>query len=73
MGAAGSALFGAANGFLTLVLARVLIGLGVAAALMAGLKAIILWFPKERVALANGYMIMMGALGAVTATAPAEP
>src|SRR5262249_23761531 len=42
------------------------------AALTAGLKAIVLWFPKERVALLNGYMIMLGALGAVTATAPAE-
>ena len=70
--AAGAALFGAADGFWTLVLARLLIGFGVAAALMAGLKAIVLWFPKERVALANGCMVMLGALGAVTATAPAE-
>jgi hypothetical protein len=31
-----------------------MIGLGVAGALMAGLKAIIVWFPKERVALVNG-------------------
>jgi sugar phosphate permease len=30
------------------------------------------WFPKERVALANGTIVMLGALGAVTATAPAE-
>lgn len=49
-----------------------MIGFGVAAALMAGLKAIVLWFPRERVALMNGYMIMLGALGAVTATLPAE-
>jgi type IV secretory pathway TrbF-like protein/predicted MFS family arabinose efflux permease len=70
--AAGAALFATAEGFLPLVLARAMIGLGVAAALAAGLKAIVLWFPKERVALINGYMIMLGALGAVTATAPAE-
>ena len=70
--AAGAALFGVADSFLALVLARLLIGFGVAAALMAGLKAIVLWFPKERVALANGCMVMLGALGAVTATAPAE-
>jgi len=70
--AAGAALFGVAESFLALVLARLLIGFGVAAALMAGLKAIVLWFPKERVALANGCMVMLGALGAVTATAPAE-
>jgi predicted MFS family arabinose efflux permease len=39
---------------------------------MAGLKAIVLWFPPERIALANGWFIMLDALGAVTATAPAE-
>lgn len=68
----GAALFGTSTGFLSLLLARAMIGLGVAAALMSGLKAIVLWFPRERVALKNGYMIMLGALGAVTATAPAE-
>ena len=41
-------------------------------ALMAGFKAIVLWFPPERLALANGWLVMLGALGAVTATAPAE-
>src|SRR5947199_347878 len=70
--AAGAALFAMSEGFATLVLARALIGLGVAAALTAGLKAIVLWFPKERIAVANGYMVMIGALGAVTATAPAD-
>jgi predicted MFS family arabinose efflux permease len=39
---------------------------------MAGLKALVLWFPAERLALANGCYIMLGALGAVTATLPAE-
>lgn len=70
--AAGAALFGAASGLPGLVIARALIGIGAAAALMAGLKAVVIWFPKERVALVNGYMITLGALGAVSATAPAE-
>ncbi len=70
--AAGAALFGISTGFLSLLIARAMIGVGVAAALMAGLKIIVLWFPRERVALINGFMIMLGALGAVTATAPAE-
>jgi MFS family permease len=70
--AIGAALFGAAQAFWALVLARAMIGVGVAAALTAGLKAIVLWFPRERVALLNGSMVMLGALGAVTATAPAE-
>ena len=70
--AGGATLFGTATGFAELLVARAMIGLGVAGALMAGLKAIVVWFPKERVALVNGYMIMLGSLGAVTATAPAE-
>ena len=70
--AAGAALFATADGFPALAIGRGLIGLGVAGALMAGLKAIVLWFPSHRIALANGWFIMLGALGAVTATAPAE-
>jgi len=70
--AAGAALFAMSKGFVTSVFARALIGLGVAAGLMAGLKAIVLWFPRERVATVNGYMVMIGALGAITATAPAD-
>jgi hypothetical protein len=53
-------------------LGRAPIGLGIAAALMAGLKAIVLWFPEDRVALINRWFVMLGALGALTATAPAE-
>jgi len=70
--ACGAALFASAGGFLELALGRALIGLGVAGALMAGLKAIVLWFSPDRTALANGWFMMLGALGAVTATAPAE-
>jgi MFS family permease len=70
--AAGAGLFAMSAGLVSLLLARAMIGLGVAAALMAGLKSIVLWFPRERVALLNGYMIMLGSLGAVTATVPAE-
>jgi MFS family permease len=70
--AGGAALFAVSDGFLSLLASRALIGLGVAAALAAALKAIILWFPKERLPLANGWMVALGALGAVTATGPAE-
>jgi MFS family permease len=69
---AGSLLFALADGVFPLMLARALIGLGVAVGLMAGLKAIVLWFPPERVALANGWLVMLGALGALSATGPAE-
>ncbi|MGY4505832.1 MFS family permease [Bradyrhizobium sp. GM24.11] len=70
--AAGAGLFAVSTGILSLLIARAMIGLGVAAALMAGLKSTVLWFPRERVALLNGYMVMLGSLGAMTATAPAE-
>ncbi|TWB89307.1 putative MFS family arabinose efflux permease [Bradyrhizobium macuxiense] len=72
LAAVGTGLFAVSTGFLSLLIARAMIGLGVAASLAAGLKSIVLWFPRERVALLNGYMIMLGSLGAVTATAPVE-
>jgi MFS family permease len=69
--AIGAAMFGMGHSFTTLLIGRALIGAGVAGALMAGLKAIVLWFPKERVALVNGWFVMLGAAGALTATEPA--
>jgi len=70
--AAGAALFAGSDNFLLLLVGRALMGFGVAAALTAGLKALVLWFPSGRVPLLNGLMIMLGALGAVTATSPAD-
>lgn len=70
--ASGAALFAFGHSFVILIIGRALIGLGVAAALMAGLKAIVMWVPSERVAFTNGWFIMVGALGAITATEPAE-
>ncbi|GMO93456.1 MFS transporter [Bradyrhizobium sp. TM239] len=72
LAAVGAGLFAVSSGFLSLLIARAMIGFGVAAALTAGLKSIIIWFPRERVALLNGCMVMLGSLGAVTATAPVE-
>ena len=51
----GAALFGNADSFAELLIGRAMIGLGVAAALMAGLKAIVVWFPRDRVAFVNGW------------------
>ena len=68
----GTSLFGNADSFAGLLVGRAMIGLGVAASLMAGLKAIVMWFPRNRVAFVNGGMIMLGSLGAVTATAPTD-
>jgi type IV secretory pathway TrbF-like protein/sugar phosphate permease len=70
--AGGAMLFGLGHSFAVLLLSRALIGLGVSGALMAGLKAIVLWFPAERLPLVNGWFVMLGGLGAVTATGPTE-
>jgi MFS family permease len=70
--ALGAALFATSDNIFLLLAGRALMGLGVAAALTAGLKALVLWFPGDRVPLLNGLMIMLGALGAVTATSPAD-
>ena len=70
--AIGAALFGSAQTLAGFIIGRALIGLGVAAGLIAGLKSIRLWFPKEQLPLLNGCFIMLGTLGALTATAPAE-
>jgi len=72
MAVGGTTLFGNADSFAELLIGRAMIGLGVAGSLMAGLKAIVTWFPKERIAFVNGAMIMLGSLGAVTATAPTD-
>ena len=69
--AGGAALFARSDDFATLVVGRALIGFGVAGALIAGLKAIVSWFPKERILLFNGCFIMLGTLGAICATSPA--
>ena len=72
LAAAGAVTFACASDLTGLLIGRALIGLGVAGALMAGLKAIAEWFPKQRIALVNGAFIALGAAGAVTATAPVE-
>src|SRR5262245_633473 len=72
LAAAGAVTFARASGLTGLLIGRALIGLGVAGALMAGLKAIMEWFPQQRLALVNGAFIALGAAGAVTATAPVE-
>src|SRR6266849_4040558 len=70
--AVGSTLFAVSDHFWMLLVGRALIGLGVASAMTGGLKALVLWFPGDRVPLLNGLMVMLGALCAVTATLPAD-
>ena len=70
--AGGAALFGFAHSPGELLVARLLVGIGVAAGLVAGLKSIALWFPNDRIPVVNGAFIAVGSLGAVAATVPSE-
>ena len=70
--AAGALAFGAAQGVGTLTLGRALLGLGVSGCLMGSIKAFTLWFPLSRLATLNGWILAIGALGAMSATAPVE-
>jgi MFS family permease len=70
--AAGSLLFARSEGTLGLILGRGLIGFGVSACLMASFHAFILWAPSARIPLLNGAVMAVGALGALSATAPVE-
>jgi predicted MFS family arabinose efflux permease len=70
--ALGSFLFAAGTDALTLTLARGLIGLGFAGALMSGFKAVVEWLPEDRRAFGNACVMAFGALGVIAATVPAE-
>ncbi len=68
----GSLGFALAGSYGELALGRALIGLGVSACLMGSIKAFTLWFPLERLATLNGWMIALGGLGGILATSPLE-
>lgn len=70
--AAGALVFARAETLTGLMLGRALIGLGVSACLMAAFKAFTLWFPPERLPLANGIQMVSGGIGALAATTPVE-
>lgn len=70
--AAGAFIFARAETLTGLMLGRALIGLGVSACLMAAFKAFTLWFPPERLPLANGIQMISGGIGALAATTPVE-
>jgi MFS family permease len=70
--ALGSAIFSFSSGLTGLLIGRAMIGAGVAGSLVAGLKAITLAYPQDKRPVVNGAFIMLGTLGAVCATYPAE-
>ncbi len=68
--ALGSLLFGTAHGFAQLALGRALIGAGMAGVYMGSLKVFSRWFSVGKFATASGYLVGMGALGALGAGTP---
>jgi MFS family permease len=69
---AGALVFGLARDLTMLSVGRALIGLGVSAGLMASIKAFTLWFPRERLTALTGWLIGIGTVGTLSATAPVE-
>ncbi len=68
----GCALFAAADGFVQLFAARLLIGMGVAACLMAPLTHFRLHFSPALQMRCNSWMLMTGSLGMVASTTPVQ-
>lgn len=70
--AIGGVVFGLGQDMVVLSIGRALIGLGVAGAFMAILKANAVWWPSDRLPLLNGIAASFGSIGALSATSPVE-
>jgi len=68
--AAGAAVFGAAHGIGTMMVGRLLIGVGVSVCLGAAFKALAQHFPVGRLPLLNGLVMAVGGLGGVAVGSP---
>jgi type III secretion system YscQ/HrcQ family protein len=69
--ALGALIFSLSTGPFGLVIGRTLLGVGTASALLAGMKAAVTWFPRERLGLVTGCLITVAGLGALTMADPA--
>ena len=72
LAALGAILFGLGQDMTSLTLARALIGVGVSGGLMAGFKAVTMWFPERHWPFANGCYLTAGGLGALSTTLPLQ-
>jgi len=68
--ALGAVAFAASDTLAGLTAARALIGAGVAVCLMAPVKAIATWYPRERQPSLGGWMMFAGGVGALISTTP---
>lgn len=64
--------FSAATSFTSLLIARVLLGMGVSACLMAPLTGYRRWFDAGTLLRANSWMLMTGSLGMLASTLPVQ-
>ncbi|VTU32762.1 putative sulfoacetate transporter SauU [Variovorax sp. PBS-H4] len=64
--------FAMADGFVSLLLARFICGVGVSACLIAPLTGARLWLQGSQQQSANAWMLMVGSLGLLTATLPVQ-
>jgi MFS family permease len=70
--ATGAVIFGCATGTTWLSIGRALIGLGAGAALMSAMSAVHLWVVPERRATSIGLVMVIGGIGALVASTPAQ-
>lgn len=70
--AIGFAIFALSPGFAGLVAARIVLGIGISAGLMAVIKAHADWFDRRRVAHVTGIATALGALGSTLTTSPVQ-
>lgn len=72
LGAAGALMFAYGTDATTLTVARAMIGVAFSGGLMSGFKAVVIWVPEPRRALANACIMSLGGLGLLIATMPLE-
>ena len=70
--AAGFAIFALSDGLLGFSIARIVLGIGVSAGLMALITANTQWFAPARVASVTGIAVALGGLGSVLTTTPVQ-
>src|SRR6056300_1261570 len=58
--------------FITLLISRILIGIGVGACLMGPLTAYRIWYQDETQQRANSWMLMVGAIGMLSSSLPVQ-
>jgi MFS family permease len=72
LAAVGAVLFAQAHTLTELVLARGMIGLGVAGSMMAALKAGSQWLPADRLPTLTSGLLVVGGMGSMLSTAPVQ-